>query len=625
MSDVRKKVLLILFGHFALGLIACMAYAFIAKPDANLIAAFTGAYRLRRGLLLFIRFMPALQLSGLLLGYAIGFAAATEASVARWSAELFSYLKGAFVICIVCLGVYAVLYEGTAPLLRASVGRYETLSNEYRDCVARARDEMGRKNFKLAEANALAAQRIWKDGPEARAAAQDSQYALAQGGSAQVSTSVKGVRAGEHPSGAEAGNAADVATPDAFGATDAIGDAARRESGGLTTKGAMDLARQAIEAKDYFNAHYYASLAVRLAKPTDPNREVAQRLAADAWNKIPEGDDRSLAEAELANYRIKRRAYGALQNGDYLTAYYTFKGLRDAEVAAGDVGSDPDVAHFLEISRKGVLTTRFFTDETLTTRQYESARDVFFVMPLSEGAHAAVFIRGIAWTSSSGNDAAYLRGFDVAVFNADQSVRYHLAVPYAKLFPFANERDKTEMPELLLRSVSRDTAGDDVVPTVLAGTVSEADRNILLLDMPYRDFALIVRAGKGPSAMNLPELFSFYPLARQYGFNRESYLREILVRLVDPFLLLILSVYMLVLAWKLALRPNVLFKAWWVVALPAIPALALYGVEVVRHLALLVIDGFIALVPATPIPAVLLLLAVWFLGASVYFFSQRSE
>jgi len=56
--------------------------------------------------------MPALQISGLLIGYALAFSKNASESVDRWSEQLLSYLKGAFIICLFCISAYVILAEG---------------------------------------------------------------------------------------------------------------------------------------------------------------------------------------------------------------------------------------------------------------------------------------------------------------------------------------------------------------------------------------------------------------------------------------------------------------------------------------------------------------------------------
>jgi lipopolysaccharide export LptBFGC system permease protein LptF len=143
--------------------------------------------------------------------------------------------------------------------------------------------------------------------------------------------------------------------------------------------------------------------------------------------------------------------------------------------------------------------------------------------------------------------------------------------------------------------------------------------------MPWKDFNLIVTANRGPESMSLLDLFAFVGKAEQYGFSRDLYLAEMIERLSEPFLMLIMSVLALILGWKFKLGQHTLFKAWWVLIVPLFPLLSLYAIETVRYLARLCIVVSLSLQQEYPLPLMLGFLALLFAGLSVYFFAQRSD
>jgi len=121
------------------------------------------------------------------------------------------------------------------------------------------------------------------------------------------------------------------------------------------------------------------------------------------------------------------------------------------------------------------------------------------------------------------------------------------------------------------------------------------------------------------------DLWNFVPKAESYGFSRKTFNLELIRRLVDPFLLLILSVCALILGWQFRLGKSVMFKFWWIFTVPVFPVLSYLAVEGVRYVSRLCNGALIALLPSYPLIPVLLALVVCFLGVSLAFFSQRSE
>ncbi len=581
--------------HYLLGLAACFAYAFSRTDVAALIPPFVLPYKARSAVILFSSFMPALQISGILVGYALQFSKRADENVSRWSQSLLDWIKEAFGITLIALGVFVLMAEGVSPVMAARRESAITRSEDYRDYLTVSRMALVRGDPEEAAFRVGLALEIWKDSPEALQISEECKLRLAD-------------RAGGKP-------AAAPPAPDPLVAG---------SPSGLTVLEAMDRSIAAEKALDFYNAHYYATLAARLAKPGDPNREAAQRMASNAWNRITEGSDALRAQGDARLYDVKHKGYQAIQSGDYLTAYYVFLALSAEDESKADGKHDPDIARFLEVSRRGVLESFFFMDETEGLRLFESSRDLFFLLHRPDGGTDAVFVRGVTYTRSSGSDVAYLRDLELARFDRAHRLQYRMRVPNAKMFAFAPDGIDPR-PQVLLRSVDRNRAGVRVAPTVLEGSAPEQDTSVLLLDMPHRDFNLIVSANRGPSSMILADLFMFADRAGKYGFERETYLREALARLADPFLMLIISVLALVAGWKYRLGKGVLFKAWWTLALPLFPVCAFAAIGVVRYLAGLVIVAFVAAMPDRAMSLTLVSLGVLFVASSVYFFSQRSD
>lgn len=591
-----KRVVPVLVAHFIVGLVLASILVFNRPLPPLLLPPFVTAYRIRSIVLLFLEYLPSLYISGLLIGFTLSFNRPEDEKVDRWSGKLLSLLTSSFIIMLCIIAAHVVISEGIAPVSLRRMDSAVARSEDYHEYLRIGRDMLEKDNPRIAEQHIQSALVIWKDSPEALQLLDDCRYRAAEKyGPAADSVS---------------GDIPDPLVPSEFR--------------GMTIRDALDISEKAARDLDYFDAHYYAMLAYRLSGPDDPRRDRSLRMAADAWNQIIQGTDQLESRDDAALYEAKREAYNAIQQGDYLSAYYAFLELHTADIAREDRKRDPDLERFLELSRKGVQETFFFMDETTQLRSFESARNVFFLIRRADGGTDSVYAAGVVYTRSGGRDVVYLRDFELVRHNQNQRLEYHIRVPYVKMFEYA-PGGQDSRSELLLNSVDRSGEQPRQRPEVIAGTPREQDLSVLLLDIPYQDFSLVVSANRGPSTMNMVELVRFHDRAKRYGFDSGVFLREVIVRLSEPFLLLVLSVMALVAGWKYRMKSGVLFKAWWILMVPLFIVLSYVVIQTVRYLAILCINYFVVTAPSLAMLLTLVFHVVCFTGASVYFFSQRSE
>ncbi len=597
MSESRRA-LPALFAFMVLGFAAAIGWAAFHPAPEALIDPLLPWWKLRSGVLLFIRFFPSLFTSGILTGYAIAFSprkGPQAGAVPRWSAEHIVQLRGAFIICIVSLSAYVILDEGVKPAMTRHQEADIAKSENYREYLRLAESDIGTGSFAEALSYADLALRINKDDGDATRLREVARKGIAESGENVP------VAAGE-----SSGTAMESYNPE-----------------NLTVRSALSRSKSALSAGDWYTAHYYAMLAWRLAPGTDPLKQDALRQASEAWNQITEGTAAANpAEAEL--FDIKRTGYESIENGDFLNAYYVLHDLRERESAANPSKIDPDVERLLEIATQGLLDTRFFMDETFDLASFESDRNVFFTIKRTDGGMDAVFARGIAYARSNGHDLAYLRGFEYASFSGAGSLLYHFETPYAKLFSWRDERGIAR-PEILLRAEDRARKDAGTGPAVIRGELPERESSILVLDMPYADFTRATLANRGFESMDLADLMRFADTAERYGFSGEGFMREIIMRLSEPFIVLIVAIFMITMGWKYRLSPNSFFKAWWILPLPALPVVLEGVLESVRYFIALFVAVFVGIAPSFALLLTLALLVTAFIASTVFFFSQRSD
>lgn len=594
MTETRHAALIVVL-HMCAALVLSVVLTFISALPETLLPFMRFSWQAGTSVIRFTSYLPAFLISGMLIGYALAFSRSSAGAVERFSAPLLKYIRGALVLALVCIAFFVIFAEGIVPVLHGRQRQALSRSMDYHEFLSAAAARQREARWADAKYQIDSALAIWPSSSAALELLNSIMYGMT--GRAEASVPLHSVDA-------------PVLSVD-------------RD---LTVIGALDRARTAEKEQDYFNAHYYAQLAVRLSQPRDPNRSVASRLAAHAWNRINEGLDVQRSEPDARLYRMKRAGYDAIQSENYLEAYYLFLDLFNREQASGDGKKDPDVERFLELSRRGVLEKRFFIDETANLRPFEVARDVFFAIQRPGDAVDAVYIGGLTYTRSSGRDLAYLRDFEFASFHADSSLRYQIRVPYVKMVPHRGQATSGAVqPELLLQSVHRSERDRMVRPHVVAGTVPEEEQVWFILQMPYSDFHLLVAASRGEKAMSLPQLYRFSLIAETYGHHPSVYMMELLGRLADPFLILIISVLALTLGWKYRLDIGMSFKAWWILAVPLFPLLAYYLVELIRYLGQVAIAALVGIKPELALLSTLLFLVFWLFAVSVYFTAQRSE
>lgn len=589
-----KKALPILLAHFVVGLLGCFVWAFIKGVPVDVIAPFVGGYKLRLAFVQFVSLIPSLFVSGLLLGYSLSFGSFHDHHIGRFSKDLFSCLKGGFFLSFMVIAFYIVLAEGLSPFAQKSLVHYKVLSNDYTDDIDLAEQFFEKALYNEAELYAQAALTIWPKNTRASQLLNEIQY------KAVSDVDVKDEKTNKN--------------------TDFINTRGDK----LTVLSAISISEEYFAEEDFFSSHYYAMLAVRMALGTDPNKEVALRLASHAWNKITMMEDSPKQRFDSRLFTIKKQAYAAIQREDWLQAYYILSSLYDEQKKYTDNQYDPDVERLLGVAQKGLLGSYFFIDETTGLDLFEAGRNVFFYHKEKNGGSAVVFFKGITFKKESGKEIAYLRDFEYAFFNVYNQCVYKIFVPYVKMMPVKNQENKL-VPQLLLHSVDRTHKGEEVVPLIIEGEMNTALKNILLLDMPYDDIQLILSANQGINSMSLANLLSFAKKAEDYGFSHVRIVEKIIQRLAMPFLMLILAIFTLVIAWKFRLSNNDLFKARWIVFIPFFPLLSWIAVELIKYLAGLCIIPVVAWSPNFALALSLGILAFSFVGASVYFFAQRGD
>lgn len=557
----------ILFFAIFLGI----GFFFFEEPEWNLTNPFL--YRIQSGLLLFFKLLPAIFITGILIGYSWGFGKQNKTPTHRFS-ELFTlYLKNVLVTSLICASLCFIAAEVGVPLISYSRQNMEENSKNIGEYIELAKKNLAIGDYGTALFYANYVLDIYPESQESIELArfiEESQYLQRKDNSLIEKSEISTI--------------------------------STSKTSTMTIPELMQTAIDSYSNKDYFNAHYYASLVLEISKTTDGNLTFAKQLASDAWNKLSEVDSFADDLSSQVFYR-KKEGYVALTSGDYSKAYYIFYDLLEKYPL------DYDIKNFYEISKELLSTQYFFTDETLDKQQFEKYRNVYFTLPRLDGGKDIISIKGITDTDSTGGRIQYLRGFSVVSYDKYDEWLMSFSVPYAKMCSYPLE----DMGDELINYIS-ETSNTRFVPYVFLKSVDRKYENIFIgprfdirkgyasefsttyiMPIPFEDFAMLCDVSHGPETMSLVSLYKISKVASNYGYSSEIFSQALINRFSFPLILLICFILAGILAWNSRIFVNDSFKFSWILLFPIILALSYIFVECFRFLLSLIFYAVLSL------------------------------
>ncbi len=267
---------------------------------------------------------------------------------------------------------------------------------------------------------------------------------------------------------------------------------------GLSVPELIRRAEGALDAGNFYTAHYYAS---RAANYGENPREDAARLQAEALNAIEDGIRQRDEREERSLFQDKLAAYQLMQRGDtdaraLVEAYYRFQELRER------APNDPDVNRYAQEVDERLQEISFFVDEAVDALVFPARQDVVFRNDRS-GEFSELISAGRIIDAPHGT---FL--YDVEVLRRGaQDV--HLTVPYGKRIGNM----------LVLRAMVRSggdsggTTGDRVdeyvvVPRYLQGEADSDQLGEVIPLQPEVDQLLLVAGGlETLDTLSIPALF----------------------------------------------------------------------------------------------------------------------
>lgn len=630
-----KKSILILSIYALIIFLILLGGVYIFMPLPQLIPGKETSYRMTAILLGFLTLLPPISLSGFAVACGVTWKKYDSKNGKRFSQAMFNRLRNMFPVIIGLIFILSLSEEVFIPSVKNRFEKYTLAPAELEDALETSGTLLDQGRPYLALQYARKAYEIHPHSEEAVRLMKLAQDAVDLEHDRKL---YKNVVEGKR-----------VVKP--------IHD----EHVGYTILQLLDRAKEAQAKNQWFEAHYWAQLAVDACDGTNTNLADATQAANYAWNQLnkPVEFDNS---AEREFYRIKRSGYKAFAMGDSLKAYYTFLGL-SRSLAENE--RDPDIKRFLSLAKEDVENQYFFFDETENMKELADSRDVYFSLDYPDGTKNVFYISKTMDIKRNGGLVRYLENLNVIHYDANGSFRYSFKVPYAKVTaqPVSEFAGNLEIlgidekwksvPVVTLQSVDRTTEGvvsrpvysykrtglsKDVLDDMGMWNVEimDSDRTItsvlgvpkttmMVLPMPFSDFHLINEASSGAEKMNLLSLNSFLPDAVKYGFSKEVFTENLVQRITYPFIIFVFLLICACIGWNYRIDdPKQLFKFRWIFLIPAFGTMTLFIYSAFKYMFSMMNYVFVSFFGLGSVLVAIAFYIVLIFGTAIIFVSRRS-
>lgn len=549
-----KKIIAILSVFIGIGLIVSIIYGFMSEVPATVPQTSAFVYKLMNGIQNFGRYIPGVAITGFTVSCSVHFGRNSEGSTERFSKAMLERFKTVMIVSII-MAFFLTFCSEVLVLLtgnkKSSIINRPKIVTEYINVGNRLFDN---GYYERAMNYAEAALKL---SPNEKHALNLRDRADVEINRARTSN----IRFKLYESVEEAEKVDHV-----------VIDAAQiNEVYQLYLK-----ANEAFTKKEWFNAHYYSELGIKLATPKDPNLEELKKISTAAWNNLTEYHDLAKTQGQLT-FEKKYQGYLALVQKDDLKAYYIFRELYQS---SREMQSDPDVGFYLQIAENRINERCFFIDETFELKSFESANDVYFAYEYADGSRDVIYFKGMTTVASTGNSIQYLRALTIVSVARNGEVFRTMTVPYAKVLPVSVKTltpttkalmgidDSIDcVPYIMLKSVGRDSPElhNEPLYTYQNGETANTPE-YLLLSIPYDDFLLLEKSTSTPESMPLASLFKLVHMAAKYGFCTEVYGQALVNRIFYPLWILIMFILLAGFGWNNRINPTQFFKFSWALA-----------------------------------------------------------
>jgi hypothetical protein len=550
MFRLRKKHFLSPLGIFAVYTLAAGlvigVFRFFLPPVPPPLDCFSIRWRIIQGVLAFLNLFPALALSSLVLPF--GLRSPDTAKFPSFSARFLGMIRGSIITAIAAAAVYGLVFFLALPLVREEEEFMQARGRLFYLAKERAQDHAEDEDWPQTIQFVNICERIWPQSPEMTALRTASFVGMEEFRMSRRELSPEGRQSLSVGAAAAYSGIPGQQTP-------------------LTAAEALSLAGTSRGEGRLYDAHWLASLAVRLAKPNTLEAAAATRLAAEIWDNLAALGPNAREVYAWNLYRLKRDGYEAMIAGDWIRAYYLFR-----EHASQSPG-DPDVDNFLILCEQGIAGVAFFIDE-IELAVGEILTGAVFSLPaeIEPGKSGGRVVLRIS-SLSTFPDYSYGVGIELIAFDREDQLQYRLEAPYAKIVPMDLE-EKEDRLVLLMRALDRSDREKFWEPQLAGGLENGAEKAQLLLDLSYEDFLILSKIRRGPETLEPPDLFVAEKRLGAYGYVPQVFQGEIIYRLCEPVLFLPIAILTILAGWRFRAKTRPRYSG---VPMMAILPLGFYG------------------------------------------------
>ncbi len=646
-----KRNLLILGIYTVLIFAICLGVSFFIPQVPELNLGDEKTYRFFRCLTMFLHLLPTILLSGSTVAYSRIWQKNTKNTQVRFSPIMFERYRNVMIASLVCVFIVSANQEIFRPLVAGKIERLISGPSELKEAKSTAQHLLDIGEAELAYPYAMRAVAISPKDKES----------LSLLNTVKNTMDLAHDRA-LHESKAKKENAKTGEDSDSL---------VKVDNEYYTIKQLLEKSTLAFENKDWFNAHYWASIAVQACKGTDTNLQDAYNLANEAWNNLknPVGFNN---EAEQDYYAKKIEAYSALNahnSSDNIKAYYDFLSLKSYP---GRKNNDPDVDRFFILAEQAVQNDYFFIDETDNLKELTNNHNIYFSLKDNKTGGTNIFyIKGSFDTKQDGRTVRYLDGLTVVSYSPEGKFIRSMYAPIAKvtaqptsiipkeqLDSLGIDSSWSSIPYIMLQALDRETRGQISTPvysyeetglteklrtimgfTSLDKSDSFLNKDILdfarfltpesktvLLPMPFSDFTIINGASAGPSRMDLVSLSSFLTKVTKYGFSYEVFANNLVSRMAYPLFALVLFIFVATMGWNYRIEgAKSPFKFRWIFLVPIYGAIIYIIVDICTYLYFLINYVIVGFAGSSALLVAFVLYLLLFIFMSVNFLRHRDS
>ena len=534
---------------------------------------------LYQGLRLFIEHLIPIQATALLLAYSLFFnsrvyeAARAGPGTGR---SFHGFVSRTVVLIIVLTSVYTFLYTASLPLIQRKLQELEYLNRSAQSFLSDAKD--AEKNKQLDQAHFFYNLYLSID-PDDREVLEKRAKIVEE-----IAVSNRESKEKTKP-------------------TEQQEIEAQR---GFSTEELLGKAGQYMQREDYFSAHYYASLVLAM----DPSNQDAENIRIRAWEQLtgylPSKSDTVATEL----FEAKLEGLTALEEGKTIDAYYQFKSLSES------YPRDVDVIEFLEESRRRMSEISFFEDEVQPTLALPGITGITFLNGGSQdGTNTRRAGTQVVYLNRTVNtpNGIYFHGIEILDFSRDGRLMLHLTAPYGKLVE----------NHINMQCLHRSDPENTFYPKYEVGGPGEKG-HMVALNQKIQHLPYYNPDRKSIFRMGISELWQIRDSYERAGYDRQDIEMEFLMRILNPFLFLVVSLLAVSMGWANRARSLGRPPLLTYVMIPVLPFLVSNVIDLLVH-AHRILLGFIfvtlsftvALVLLIALQAVLLVISLLVLAGQI--------